>query len=157
LRACILLLGEGIDYAFVEGAFATVLGDEFDEEEETLLEAFAAPAITIHDDEDEEDDEDESDSEREGRDDDVEIEEEDGDELVLRYGDGEDSDDDMERPPFLIFRRGRSTHPEQVAKDIPIVSHRRSYSGHCNVRTVCLSCPPPSYLPDQRCQLLWLG
>jgi hypothetical protein len=159
LRACTLLLGEGIDFAFVEGAFATDLGDEFDEEEETLLEAFAAPAITIHDDEDEGDDEDgESDSEHEGHeDDDVEIEEEDGDELVLRYGDGEDSDDEMERPPFLIFRRGRSNHPEHVAKDIPIVSHRKAYSGHCNVRTVCPACPSPFNFSDQRCELLWLG
>ena len=150
LRARILLLGEGIDFAFVEGAFATALDDELDDAAETLLEVFEAPTISIdndeEEDEEEEDEEDvddeepESQSEHVGNDDDVEIEEEDDEHntFILRYGDGEDGDDDTERAPYLIFRRSGLNHPERhAAKDIPIVSHRKSYSGHCNVQTVC--------------------
>ena len=149
LRACILLLGEGIDFAFVEGAFATALDDELEEAAETLG-VFEAPTISVdgdeeeddeeEDEEDDEDEEPESQSEHVGNDNDVEIEEEEDEDntFILRYGDGEDGDDDTERAPYLIFRRGGLSHPERhAAKDIPIVSHRKSYSGHCNVQTVC--------------------
>lgn len=143
LRACILLLGEGIDFAFVEVAFATVLDDGL----EAILEAFETPTITV-DDEDEEDedeegedednDENEIESENGGHEDDVEIEEEDeeGSSFIFRYGG--DDDDDMDRAPFLIFRRGGfNQFVRQVANDVPIVSHRKTYTGHCNVQTVC--------------------
>jgi hypothetical protein len=122
LRALILLLGDGIN---IEGAFNVVeeeMEDEDLEEEdnhsETLLDLFeAAQPPGIHGDEPEEDSE----------------EDEDEDTYMMSGG-----DEDEDEVPFFFFpsrRRGR--RPEMDAgKDVPIVSHRKTYSGHCNVQTV---------------------
>jgi hypothetical protein len=142
LRALVLLLGDGLNFAFIEGAFSPSIDMEDEEEEEeaqTLLDAFEAahPAALYQEDSDEEEEESDSD-----------IVEEEDDTLMLRYGpnveDGEEDDDDEDDDdddlsPLFFFqnRRGGLHHPERdVAKDVPIVSHRKAYSGHCNVQTV---------------------
>jgi hypothetical protein len=141
LRALVLLLGDGLNFAFIEGAFSPSIDMEDEEEEEeaqTLLDAFeAAHPAALYQDSDEEEVESDSD-----------IVEEEDDTLMLRYGpnveDGEEDDDDEDDDdddlsPLFFFqnRRGGLHHPERdVAKDVPIVSHRKAYSGHCNVQTV---------------------
>jgi hypothetical protein len=122
LRALVLQLGDGLNFAFIEGAFHPVEENDVEEEQEpqTLLDAFEATHPNL---ESESDDEDEEDDEE--------------DEFVLRYGGGDDEDD--ESVPFFFFpsrRRGLNNPERNAAKDIPIVSHRRAYSGHCNVQTV---------------------
>ena len=143
LRACILLLGDGINFAFIEGAFSSAIIDEDAEEEvQTLLDAFESvqpPGIYNDDDEGSSDDNDDD-----GEDGDVEVEEEDEDDdgIVLRIGrgqDDDDDDDDDDSVPFVFFppRRSGLNNPERhAAEDVPIVSHRKAYSGHCNVQTV---------------------
>jgi len=142
LRALVLLLGDGLNFAFIEGAFSPSIDtedEEAGEEAQTLLDAFEAarPAGLYQEDSDEEEEE-ESDSD---------IVEEEDDTLMLRYGpnaeDGDDDDDDDDDEddlsPLFFFqnRRGGLHHPERdAAKDVPIVSHRKAYSGHCNVQTV---------------------
>lgn len=138
LRACVLLLGDGINFAFIEGAFGPDVEEEEDEEDDaaqTLLDAFGAaqPSGIFHDDDEGSSDDD---------DDDDDVEEDDDDTFMLRDGDedgDEDSDEDDESVPFLFFptRRSGSNHPERRASEnVPIVSHRKAYSGHCNVQTV---------------------
>lgn len=128
LRALILLLGDGINFAFIEGAFNPVEQEmenedqEDDEEEEhepeTLLDLFeAAQPPGIHGDEHEGDSD----------------EDEDEDTHMMS---GVDEEED-EVPFFFFPSRRRGRHPEvEAGKDVPIVSHRKSYSGHCNVQTV---------------------
>jgi len=137
LRALILLLGDGINYAFIEGAFSPVEEEMENEDEEgeehepdTLLDLFeAAQPPGIHGDESEEED--------------------------TYMTSGEEGEDEV---PFFFFpsrRRGR--HGEMDAgKDVPIVSHRKSYSGHCNVQTV-RPWTEKALILDQRRELLWLG
>jgi len=132
LRALVLLDGRGLDFAFFESVFqqAEEMDDvEEDEVAQTLLDAFEAAQPPGLDSEDEHGSDDE-----EGEDDD---DDDDDDEFILRYGNGEDEED--ESVPFFFFpsRRGGRNNPERnAAKDVPIVSHRRAYSGHCNVQTV---------------------
>lgn len=141
LRALILLLGDGINYAFIEGAFSPVEEEMEEEEEEedqeeeeeghrreheveTLLDLFeAAQPPGIHGDEHEESDDDEAD------DDDTENED------TYMLGGGDEDEDEV---PLFFFpsRRGRRHREMDVAKDVPVVSHRKEYSGHCNVQTV---------------------
>lgn len=146
LRACILLLGDGINFAFIEGAFGPSIEEDEEEEEEedddeetaqTLLDAFEAaqPSGVYHDNGSSNDDDDDND---------VDVEEEDDDEtFMLRYG-AEDEDD--ESVPFLFFptRRSGLNYPERrAAENVPIVSHRKAYSGHCNIQTVSPPYPFP--------------
>ena len=150
LRALILQLGDGLNFAYIEGAFRPteemeVEEDEEEHEPETLLDAFEAaqpPNLeSEHESEDDEDDEDD---------------EEDDDELILRYGGGDDEEE--ESVPFFFFpsRRGMNNPERNAAKDVPVVSHRKEYSGHCNVQTVSKdeNCANST---DQRCQLLRFG
>ena len=141
LRALVLLLGDGLNFAFIEGAFSPSVDMEDEEEEEvqTLLDAFEAahPAALYHE-SSEEEDEQASDGDM--------VEEEEDDTLVLRYGpnvedgdDDDDDDDDDDLSPLFFFqnRRGGLHRPERdAAKDVPVVSHQKAYSGHCNVQTV---------------------
>lgn len=145
LRALVLLLGDGLNFAFIEGAFSPSLEMEDEEggveEAQTLLDAFEAahPAALYADDSDEQEHTSDSDM----------VEEED-DSLALGYGpnvedgdeeDEDDDDDEDDLSPLFFFqnRRGGLHHPERdAAKDVPVVSHRKSYSGHCNVQTVFL-------------------
>jgi hypothetical protein len=153
LRALVLLLGDGIDFSFIEGAFSPAIDLDADEEQEqTQLDAFdTAQPHGLHDEgnsSDEEEDQDDSD-----------MVDEDGDSFVLRFGGSEDGDEDEETIPFFFFpsRRGGLNHPEQhAAKEVPIVSHQNSYSGHCNVQTVLVFLGK-SNREDQRRQLLRLG
>jgi hypothetical protein len=129
LRSLVLVLGDGINFGFIEGAFSPAIDEDIDEEEaQTLLDAFEASRPPgIHSDEEEDSEED-----GEGEDDDS----------FMLYGheDGdEDYEDDEDEVPFYFFpsRRGGMSHPERnAAKDVPVVSHRKAYSGHCNVQTV---------------------
>jgi hypothetical protein len=135
LRACILLLGDGINFEFIEGAFSPALDEEIDEEEaQMLLDALEAAQPQLETDEES--------SDGEG------VEEEEEDTFRLRYGGDQDDDDDDDDIPYLIFptRRGRVSE-RNVAKDVPIVSHRKAYSGHSNVETV----PPSSN--NSNCQI----
>ena len=139
LRALVLLLGDGLNFAFIEGAFSPSLDMEEEEEEEsqTLLDAFeAAHPAALYEEDSEEEEEHASDSD---------MVEEENDTLVLEYGpneedeDDDDDDDDDDVSPLFFFqnRRGGLHHPDRdAAKDVPIVSHRKAYSGHCNVQTV---------------------
>jgi hypothetical protein len=138
LRALVLLLGDGINFAFIEGAFSPAVDLEGEEEEaQTLLDAFEAtrpPGLN-----------DDGDEEEEGQGGSEEDEDEEGeDTFILRYGpQTDDADDDEETVPFFFFptRRSGLNHPEQeAAKDVPVVSHRKAYSGHCNVQTVNRPC-----------------
>lgn len=144
LRACILLLGDGINFAFIEGAFRPNVEEEEEEEEmaQTQLGAFEvaqSPGI-FHGDVDERSSENDDDDEDDDDDDDVDVEEEDDDTFMLRYGEEEDDDDDDdESVPFILFptRRSGLNHPERhAAENVPTVSHRKAYTGHCNVQTV---------------------
>ena len=137
LRALILLLGDGINYSFIEGASSPVeeeMEDEEEEEEEegqghgreyeaeTLLDVFeAAQPPGIHGDQHEESDEDEEDDTE--------------DEETYMLGGGDEEEDEV---PLFFFpsRRGRRHREMDAAKDVPVVSHRKEYSGHCNVQTV---------------------
>ena len=127
LRALVLVLGDGINFGFIEGAFSPAIDEDVDEVEvQTLLDAFEASRPPLRSDDEEESDEDE----------------EDIDNYYMSHGDdddGEEDDDDDDEVPFYFFpsRRGGLSHPERdAAKDVPIVSHRKAYSGHCNVQTV---------------------
>lgn len=152
LRALVLLLGDGIDFSFIEGAFSPAIDLQAEEEQaRTLLDKFeATQGQDLHDEgssDDEEEDQNDSD-----------IVEEDGDSFVLRFGGNEDGNEDEDEIPFFFFpsRRGGLNHPEQhAASDVPVVSHRKSYSGHCNVQTV-VAFLGKSNSEGQRCQLLRL-
>ena len=148
LRACILLLGDGINFAFIEGAFSSAIDEDAEEEAQMLLDAFEAaqaPDDSNNDDEGNSDGDGDDDDEEDGG---VEVEEEedeDEDGIVLRIGraqdndDDDDDDDDDDNVPFVFFptRRSGLNNPERhAAEDVPIVSHRKAYSGHCNVQTV---------------------
>ena len=145
LRACILLLGDGINFAFIEGAFSSAIDEDAEEEAQTLLDAFeAAQPPGIYDDDDEGSSDNDDDDEEDG-DVEVEVEDEDEDEggIVLTIGrnrdDEDDDDEDDDNVPFVFFptRRSGLNYPERhAAEDVPIVSHRKAYSGHCNVQTV---------------------
>jgi hypothetical protein len=153
LRALVLLLGDGIDFSFIEGAFSPAIDLDAEEEQaQTLLETFeAAQPHDLHDEGNNDDEEEDQD--------DFDIVDEDGDSFVLRFGGSEDGNEDEETVPFFFFpsRRGGLEHPEQnAAKDVPIVGHRKSYSGHCNVQTVVVFLGK-SNSEDQRCQLLRPG
>ena len=146
LRALILVLGDGINFAYIEGAFR--LSEEREEETEepqTLLDAFEAaqpPGINSEDEHESEDDESEDDD--------------DDDEFILRYAGGDEEEE--ESVPFFFFpsRRGGMNNPERnAAKDVPIVPHRREFTGHCNVQTVHLF--TTKLIVDQRRQLLRSG
>jgi hypothetical protein len=150
LRACILLLGDGINFAFVEGAFSPAVDEEQEEEEEeeagqALLDAFEAaqPLEVYHDDDQGSEDEDEYEDEEDDDDmDDDDDDDDDDDTYMLSIGGEEDEDDGS--IPFLFFpaRRSGLNYPEKhAAENVPIVSHRKAYSGHCNVKTV-LFVPP---------------
>lgn len=130
LRSLVLVLGDGINFAFIEGAFSPAIDEDIDEEEaQTLLDAFEAsrpPGIYPDEEEDSEED-------GEGDDDDDSF-------MLYGHEDGDENyEDDEDEPPFYFFpsRRGGLSHPERnAAKDVPVVSHRKAYSGHCNVQTV---------------------
>jgi hypothetical protein len=127
LRALILLLGDGVNFAFIEGAFSPALDMDVEEEAQTLLDAFEAGQPPLHDSAESDDDEDDT---------------------FMFHADGDDEDndeDDDDDAPYFYFpatrRAGGLSHPErEVAKNIPIVSHRKAYSGHCNVQTVLTHC-----------------
>jgi hypothetical protein len=129
LRALVLLLGNGVNFAFIEGAFSPPLETEVEGEEvQTLLDAFEAAAPPgIHNDTDDE-----------GEDED--------DTFNLGHDDDDDDDDDIPYFYFPASRRSSHLHPERDAgKNVPIVPHRKIYSGHCNIQTVPL---PISLLQD---------
>jgi len=131
LRALILLLGDGLNFAFIEGAFCADIDEE---DPEALLEALeAAELAEVEDDDNDEEDDEEEDEE--------------GENTLFSYDgiDFEDQEEDdqeeeeEENIPLFYFpsRRSGLSYPERNAsKDVPIVSHRRAYSGHCNVQTV---------------------
>jgi hypothetical protein len=130
LRALVLSLGDGINFGFIEGAFSPAIDEDVDEVEvQTLLDAFEASRPPgLHSDEEE------SDGDEDG---------EDIDNYYMSHGDDgeedDEEDDDDDEVPFYFFpsRRGGLSQPERdAAKDVPIVSHRKAYSGHCNVQTV---------------------
>ncbi|KAF8542916.1 WD40-repeat-containing domain protein [Trichophaea hybrida] len=153
-RAVLMKEGEGIDYSFVEAAFAgeddpeapledisglplasdTLFAEEEDGndggDEDTDM-----PVLVDGDSEDEEDSEDDDEDDNDDDDDDDNDDDDDDDNDGDRDEDmGSEDEEDSGENDFWYRRRRNNRGP--VEGHAPVWQHTKVYRGHCNVRTV---------------------